>query len=223
MVEYILSQTGPGVDCNPVCERHSCQLASAARTMVITLALTVYLTVLLAELAGDKTLYTVGTLATSYRILPVIAGSGIAVALKMLVAVLLGRLVAGLPPLVLSLISAVTFVGLAIGAWVSKPHETRVSIEARANWAAGIGVSFLGIFLTEWADFGQVAAASLVAEHGHPWVVWAFASLAMLTKVVVAVAFGMTFRRWVPASILRPLTIAVCLIMAVLTAFRVEL
>jgi putative Ca2+/H+ antiporter (TMEM165/GDT1 family) len=189
--------------------------------VIITLAATVYITVLVAELVGDKTLYTVGTLTTTHPTPAVLAGATVAVALKMLVAVLLGGLVARLPPLAVSIVSAATFLALAAGIWFSRP-PTSPFVTTRRPWARGIRVAFLGLFLTEWADFGQITAATLVAEYGRPWLVWVFASLAMFTKVAVAATLGMGFRRWVPHRILRPITTATCVLMAVLAAFRIE-
>jgi Ca2+/H+ antiporter, TMEM165/GDT1 family len=190
--------------------------------LIITLALTVYFAVLLAELVGDKTLYTVGSLATTHHMPAVLVGAGVAVALKMLAAVLLGRVVADLPPLVVSLVSAATFLAMAMGVWRSKPEPEGQPAVARRSWLRGMRAAFLGIFLTEWADFGQLTTAALVAEYGRPWLVWACASLAMLTKVTIAAVFGMGFRRWVPQRVLRPIATAICLVMAVLAAFRVD-
>jgi putative Ca2+/H+ antiporter (TMEM165/GDT1 family) len=192
------------------------------QALMVTLALTVYFTVLFAELVGDKTLYTVGALATTHHSPAVLTGAGVAVALKMLAAVLLGRMVAGLPPLVVSIVSAATFLGVAIGVWTSKPEPVGTRTVERRPWTRGVRVAFLAIFLTEWADFGQVTTATLVAEYGHPWLVWAFASLAMFTKVTIAAMFGMRFRRWIPRRVLRPITVATCLVMAVVAAFRIE-
>ena len=82
-----------------------------------------YGAVLLAELLGDKTLYTVGALAARNRLLPVLTGAGLAVSLKMLAAVLLGQLIADLPPVALSLVSAVTFVTMALAILVQGAEE----------------------------------------------------------------------------------------------------
>jgi Ca2+/H+ antiporter, TMEM165/GDT1 family len=189
----------------------------------LSLLVTLYLAVLLAELLGDKTLYTVGTLATEYPLASVLGGAGVAVAAKMAVAVLLGNVVACLPALVVSIVSAASFLVMAVTLWRAKPESKGAESSPKSgSWARGTSAAFLAIFLTEWADFGQIATAALVAEYGHPLLVWVAASLAMLTKVVVAAVFGMGFRRWVPRCVLRPVTTAVCVLMAVLAALRVE-
>ncbi len=63
---------------------------------------TAYTTVLLAEVLGDKTLFTMGSLAPRHRLPPLLVGASVAVALKMLAAVALGGLIGHLPPLVVS-------------------------------------------------------------------------------------------------------------------------
>jgi putative Ca2+/H+ antiporter (TMEM165/GDT1 family) len=65
---------------------------------MLSLFETAYGTVLVAELSGDKLLYTLGALATRFRILPVLTGAALAFVLKMLAAVLLGQILAELPP-----------------------------------------------------------------------------------------------------------------------------
>jgi putative Ca2+/H+ antiporter (TMEM165/GDT1 family) len=187
---------------------------------VLTLAITVYVTVLVAELAGDKTLYTVGSLATSHRTAAVLVGAGAAVAVKMLAAVLLGGVIGRLPPIAVSVVSAATFVALAASLWLRRPRAPDAAAPP-PSWSRGAREAFLGVVLTEWADLGQITAAALVAEHGHPALVWAFASLAMSTKVVLAAAFGTGFRRLVPDRLLRPAMMGAYLLLALLAAFRV--
>jgi putative Ca2+/H+ antiporter (TMEM165/GDT1 family) len=190
--------------------------------MTLALAVTVYLTVLLAELLGDKTLYTVGTLATTHRVAAVLGGAGVAVALKMGAAVLFGGVIARLPPLAVSIVSAGTFFGMAASLWFSREKAEDKSARPGQSWARGARVAFLGIFLTEWADFGQITAAALAAQYGRPLVVWGAASLAMITKVTCAVVLGMGIQKWVPKRVLRPITAGACLLLGVVAALRLE-
>ena len=62
------------------------------------LLLATYGTVLLAELLGDKSFYTISSLTTRFRAVHVLGGISIAFAGKMLVAVMLGQAIAGLDP-----------------------------------------------------------------------------------------------------------------------------
>jgi putative Ca2+/H+ antiporter (TMEM165/GDT1 family) len=188
---------------------------------MIALAVSVYLTVLLAEIVGDKTLYTVGSLATDHSPPAVLAGAGLAVVLKMGVAALLGGLISRLPPLLVSIVSTATFLAMAVAIWRRRerppgpaPDETSPVLGAR--------LAFLGIFLTEWGDFGQIATATLVAEYGRPAIVWAASSAAMFTKVSIAAALGAGFGRWIPRRILRPVTASLCVLMAIAAALRFE-
>ena len=57
-----------------------------------------YGTVFVAEIVGDKLLYTTGVLATRYRAVPVLCGMAIAFMAKMGVAVLVGEAASKLPP-----------------------------------------------------------------------------------------------------------------------------
>src|SRR2546421_3231936 len=78
--------------------------------------------VFLAEIVGDKLLYTTGVLATRYRTAPVMFGMGVAFMLKMGVAVAVGNAISKLPPLLVAGITAASFLGVAYALW-RKPAE----------------------------------------------------------------------------------------------------
>jgi Ca2+/H+ antiporter, TMEM165/GDT1 family len=184
---------------------------------MLSLLLTVFAAVFVAELIGDKTLYTVGALTARHRTVPVFVGSALAASAKMFVAVMAGRLVASLPPLILSIISAVTFLGMAIAIWFKKPEdESKEPVPGQRFWKTA-ALAFAAIFFTEWADVGQITVAVLAAQRGAPFIVWLGASLAMLTKIVLSATVGLGLRRWVPVRALRVASAAACLVMAVAT------
>jgi Ca2+/H+ antiporter, TMEM165/GDT1 family len=187
--------------------------------VVLELLVTVYGAVLLAELLGDKTLYTVGAIAVNGRLAAVLSGAGFAVSLKMLAAVLLGKVIADLPPVAVSLVSAVTFVVMALTIWFKRPKE-REALDAVPRSALRVAAAtFAAIFFTEWGDVGQVTCAIFAAKHsGAGAIVWLAASLAMFTKVVLAATVGVGLQRWVPRAVLRVVTAALCLVMGVLSA-----
>src|SRR5690349_25102772 len=56
-----------------------------------------YITILTAELVGDKAIYTISTLVLRFRAPTVIAAMAAAFAAKMTIAVLLGRLITHIP------------------------------------------------------------------------------------------------------------------------------
>jgi putative Ca2+/H+ antiporter (TMEM165/GDT1 family) len=185
--------------------------------------MTVYSTVLVSEIVGDKTLYTVGALASQHRASAVLAGGAVAVGIKMLAAVTLGRVLADLPPLWVSSISAAAFVAMAASTWFGKRPSEGVEEGRQLDRVRGMRKALLGILLTEWGDFGQIAAASLVAQYGRPATVWAFASLAMLTKISGTALLGASCRRWIPQRVLRPIAATTCLLLGIAAAFRIEL
>src|SRR5437867_1496324 len=85
------------------------------------LTIVVYWTVLMAELVGDKSIYTVSSLLLRYRP-PIVLGALIAAfSLKMLAAVLLGRVMVQLNSRWTDLISAAAFFLSALLIWFEEP------------------------------------------------------------------------------------------------------
>jgi putative Ca2+/H+ antiporter (TMEM165/GDT1 family) len=84
---------------------------------MVYLLLATYGTVLFAELLGDKSFYTISSLTTRFRAAHVLGGISVAFAGKMLVAVLVGQAIAGLPPALVAGISAATFFATALAIW----------------------------------------------------------------------------------------------------------
>src|SRR5947207_13431684 len=73
--------------------------------------------VFLAEIVGDKLLYTTGVLAARYRTAPIMIGMAAAFMAKMGVAVLIGEVIARLPRLLVAAITAARSIGVAIALW----------------------------------------------------------------------------------------------------------
>src|SRR6267378_2259222 len=131
------------------------------RNQVILVFFTAFGTVFVAEIVGDKLLYTTGVLASRYRTMPIMLGMAVAFMAKMGVAVLVGEAVSKLPRPLVATITAISFLGVALALWrkSDRPHEAKN--RHRASKAAAI--SFAAIFLSEWGDVGQVTAATLTA------------------------------------------------------------
>src|SRR5215471_3463814 len=89
---------------------------------MLTILLATYGAVFVAEIVGDKLLYTTGVLATRYRTLPIMFGMAVAFMAKMAVAVIVGKAISQLPPLLVAGITALSFIGVAIALW-RKPVE----------------------------------------------------------------------------------------------------
>jgi putative Ca2+/H+ antiporter (TMEM165/GDT1 family) len=171
-----------------------------------------YATVFVSELLGDKNIYTISSLAIRFRPLPLLGGLSAAFAAKMLVAIAFGSLIASLPETTLSLISAVVFFCSATIIGLKRataPRETSLSKDG----TYAVMVAFGAIFFSEWGDIGQITTAVLAARYQAPLVVWLAATLALLTKGVLAMALGLGLRKRMPHRLLRPIAVGVCLIM----------
>jgi Ca2+/H+ antiporter, TMEM165/GDT1 family len=157
-----------------------------------------YAAVFVAEIVGDKLLYTTGVLATRYRTVPIMIGMLTAFMAKMAVAVVVGNAISKLPPLAVAALTSVSFIGIAITLW-RKPVERTVEKDNRASRAAM--VSFAAIFFSEWGDVGQITAATMAARFGAPLLVWFGAVAAMATKGALAASIGAGVRQWIVSRI----------------------
>lgn len=189
--------------------------------MVVFIILTAYASVFLTELLGDKSIYTISSLAARFRATLVFCGLTVAFMLKMLVAVLAGQAMTNIPTRPLAFLSVATFFTTALILWVKKSggeeHEEPKSVPRT------IAVSFGTVFFMEWGDVGQITAAMLAARYQAPVAVWVGASLALMTKGALALALGAGLRRRVPKNVLRYAAVSVCLIMGLTTFLQLVL
>jgi putative Ca2+/H+ antiporter (TMEM165/GDT1 family) len=171
---------------------------------VIAVFLATYAAVFLAEIAGDKLLYTTGVLSSRYRPLPIMVGVTIAFMVKMAVAVAAGEWVSHLPPVVVASVTAASFIGVAYTVW-RKPTVPRTKKKEDHTAGKAALVSFAAIFFSEWGDVGQITAAAMAAKwmtapgatSTTPYIVWLGAVLAMVTKGTLAASIGAGARRWI--------------------------
>ena len=166
---------------------------------MIAIFFATYAAVFVAEIVGDKLLYTTGVLATRYRTVPIIIGMLAAFMGKMAVAVAVGSAIAKLPPLLVAAVTSLSFINVAIVLW-RKPIE-RTNEEIDKKYAKAAMVSFAVIFFSEWGDVGQITAATMAARFGDPLMVWAGAVSAMVTKGALAASIGAGVRQWIVARI----------------------
>ena len=155
-----------------------------------------YGAVFLAEIAGDKLLYTTGFLATRYRPVPIMIGMAVAFMAKMAVAVAVGEAISKLPPLLVAAVTATSFIGVAYTVWRKPLRKTEGKKEDHTAGKAAM-VSFAAIFFSEWGDVGQITAATMAARFPSPIVVWLGAVSAMVTKGILAASIGVGVRRWI--------------------------
>ena len=159
---------------------------------MLSIVAVTYVAVLSAELVGDKLLYTTGVLATRYRTLPVLCGMMLAFMAKTAVAVIVGQAIASLPAPLIAAVTAISFVSVAVA--LLRRDAPRARDERAASKAAMI--SFAAILFSEWADAGQIVAATLAARFGAPLAVWLGAVAALASKGAFAASFGGAIRGW---------------------------
>ena len=188
---------------------------------MIAILLATYGAVFVAEIVGDKLLYTTGVLATRYRTVPVMIGMLIAFMAKMAVAVAVGSAISKMPPLLVAALTSISFIGVAITLW-RKPLERSREKDQRAS--RGAMVSFAAIFFSEWGDVGQITAAAMAARFGAPLLVWAGAVAAMATKGALAASVGAGVRQWIvariPPKVVRYAGVSALLVLGVLSVLE---
>jgi Ca2+/H+ antiporter, TMEM165/GDT1 family len=190
---------------------------------MILILFTAFGAVFVAEIVGDKLLYTTGVLAARYRTAPIMFGMAVAFMAKMGVAVLVGDAIAKLPRPLVATITAISFVGVAVALWRKSDRPSESKPKHRASKAAA--VSFAAIFLSEWGDVGQITAATLAAKYHRPFVVWVGAVGAMVTKGVLAAFLGGGIRRWIAGrvapEVVRYVAVSLLLILGVLSVLEI--
>ncbi len=172
-----------------------------------------YVTVLSAELAGDRTFFALGSLAARFRPWAVLVGAIPALMAKTFVAVLLGQALSLVPGVVFRVLTAATFLVLAVALW--KRREPAAT-ESRLPLGSVPLAAFATLFFAEWGDPGQIAVALLCARSGAPGAVWIGGSLALLTKALLAATVGVALGQWLGRRTLRLTTLAVYLVLATL-------
>jgi Ca2+/H+ antiporter, TMEM165/GDT1 family len=190
--------------------------------MNLSLLLATYGTIFLAELVGDKNLYTISSLTVRFHIWPVFCGIALAFSVKMLAAVLLGHAIAGLPSALVTGMSAATFFATGLFIWMKRPEGAPRAEVDRRYWSRAVPVSFAAIFFSEWADVGQIAAATLAARYQAPLTVWLGATLALITKGILALTLGAGLCRRLPRNVLRYSALGLCFTMGILALFKIE-
>lgn len=178
-----------------------------------------YGAVLLAELVGDRSLFAVGALSARYGVPVVLSGVVPAFAAKSLVSVSFGRIVSALPPPLLVVMSAITFLSSALLVARARGEAER-PLGRDGGRAPGAVTSFCTIFFSEWADFGQITAATLAARFHAPLAVWLGATLALSTKGVLAALIGAGLRFRIATRPLRWGAVALFLTLGALSFVR---
>ena len=177
-----------------------------------------YGTIFVAELIGDKSIYTISSLATRFRPFQVFCGFTAAFAIKTLIAILLGSVIAELPTSLVATTSTVTFFLTALVIWFKRSSNVATEHQHESHWPKAILIPFAAILFSEWGDIGQIMAATLTARYQAPLVVFLGGTMALVTKGMLALTLGFSLRRRVPISILRPVSAILCVILGVISA-----
>jgi Ca2+/H+ antiporter, TMEM165/GDT1 family len=180
------------------------------------LLLVAYWTVFIAELVGDKSIYTVSSLTLRFRPFIVFGALVCAFASKMFAAVLLGRVIVQLNSRWTDVVSACAFFVSATLIWFDEHETLPDTSDANVSWSRAALVSFGSLFFTEWGDPGQISAAALTLKSHSLFAVWLGGTLAMTTKGILAMVLGVKLRDRLPQRTLRTLASVSCLILGVL-------
>jgi putative Ca2+/H+ antiporter (TMEM165/GDT1 family) len=180
----------------------------------------VFWSVFVAELIGDKTIYTVTSLALRFRAAMVLVIIVLVYSVKMGVAVLFGGVITRLQSPLVTLISACAFFASAILIALRRPEGVPQAEGAR--WRSGAVTCITSLLLTEWGDPGQIVVAASAARFHLPWVVWIAGTLAMTTKGMLALLVGSNLRGRVSQGTLRAVAAASLVVLGIVTLARVH-
>jgi putative Ca2+/H+ antiporter (TMEM165/GDT1 family) len=195
-----------------------------------------YAAVFVAEIVGDKLLYTSGVLATRFRWGAVVFGMSVAFMGKMAVAVLVGATIGKLvPPWIVAVLTTISFVGVAIAMW--RVPDIRAPKEKDERILRGAIIAFTTIFFSEWGDKGMItagvwsaafvstAASRQLSQSTVIVLCWAAAVSAMVTKGGLAITLGATVRKWIAEHISPPrvkqLAVVAILVLGILSVLEI--
>lgn len=154
------------------------------------------LTVFLAEM-GDKTQLVAMAFVAQFGATKVLGAVSVAIVANTALAVLLGEGLSRLVPFsTLQLIAAVGF--LVFGLWslrCGEPEDCDVPGECRGNpfWTI-----FLAFFVAELGDKTQLVTLGLTAQQGSPWMVFAGASLGLVSAGALGIFLSSFIYRFIP-------------------------
>jgi putative Ca2+/H+ antiporter (TMEM165/GDT1 family) len=173
-------------------------------------------TVLVAELVGDKSIYSVASLSMLFRPTVVFLGITMAFGAKALAAVLLAQLLVQAHSQWLDILSAAAFFFSAGFVWFREPEPLPQAQPANACWGRAAAISFGALFLTEWGDAGQIALAALTMKSHSLMGSWLGGTLAMSTKGALAITLGLSLRNRLPTRLLRTATSVSCCLLGII-------
>ena len=183
----------------------------------VSIVLVTFWPVFVAELVGDKSIYTITSLSLRFRTGVIFTGITVAFAGKMMAAVLLGKLIVQLHSQWTDVLSAVAFFLSALFIWFKEPEPVAAEDPVHTGWCRAAAMCFAALFLTEWGDPGQIAAAALAMKSHSVAATWVGGTLAMSVKGGLAIVVGIKLRELLPHRFLRALASASCGVLGVLS------
>jgi Ca2+/H+ antiporter, TMEM165/GDT1 family len=180
----------------------------------------------LAELP-DKSMFASLVMGTRFRPSWVWAGAAAAFTVHVGIAVTAGRLLTLLPHVVVDAVVASLFIAGSAYLWWSsfRPgiHEgsdaARMGGKAPTFWRVS-AASFAIVFLAEWGDITQIAAANLAARY-DPFLVFAGATLGLCAVAAVAVGIGAKSLKVIPMAWVQRITGTILLGLGLYTALGI--
>jgi len=178
----------------------------------------------LAELP-DKSMFASLVLATRHRPGWVWAGAAAAFTVHMAIAVTAGQLLTLLPHRIVEWVVAGLFTAGAAYLWFAsfRPQRQEEADAARQGGAAPsflrvAATSFAVIFVAEWGDITQLAAANLAARY-NPVLVFAGATAGLWAVAAIAVSIGAKSLSLIPMAWVNRITGLILLVLGSYAAF----
>lgn len=158
---------------------------------------------------GDKTQLVVIALTKKYNVGQIVLGILLAILADNLIAVLLGKLLAGLlDPVAIQIAAGLLFLYFAVSSVKSGDTE-HSQVRSRLGPVLGIGITF---FLAEFGDKTQLATANLAAASAVAYAdvaVLLGATAGMMAANGLALVFGWKLGRHIPDTVFRWLSVGV--------------
>ena len=136
-----------------------------------------------------------------------------------------------LPHTVVEVVAGVIFLAGAVLLLREAPKADADEAETEEEYAAkatspksglaAVGASFLVLFAAEWGDLSQLLTISLVGRYHDAWSVFVGAWTALLVVSGLAVVAGRFLLRHLRLSTIHYVGAAVCLLLALLTAYQI--
>ena len=146
--------------------------------------------IFLAELP-DKTSVAIVVMASRHHPFAVFTGVALAFVVQNLIAVLFGSALGYLPPHIVHVGSGLLFLAFAVWMWLKREDgEEEPHVKFKDDFLKAAWTAFVTIFILEWGDLTQLAAATLVAKTRHPLTIFLSATLALWSTTALGVVIG---------------------------------